>query len=84
MASTVKRVYLLGYNAAQAAGWGVIAFALVKTTTALGGDVDATRVLRAVTLLQLVQLMEVAHAAIGTHVERDKDGGVYVAAFLCL
>ena len=67
MAPAMKRVYLLGYNFAQALGWGVIAFALVAATTTLGGDVQATRVLRAVTLLQLAQLMEVAHAAIGTH-----------------
>ena len=65
--ATVKRVYLLGYNVAQAAGWGVVAFAMVKMMTqARRGDMPPTRVLRAVTLLQLVQLMEVVHAVVGT------------------
>lgn len=63
---SVKQVYLLGYNVAQAAGWGVIAFVLAASTTTFGADAQPMRVLRAVTMLQFAQLMEVAHAAFGT------------------
>eukprot|EP00793_Prasinoderma_coloniale_P004804 PRCOL_00000565-RA len=67
--SALATAYLVGYNAAAAAGWAYVLAAVVGYAAARGGELGGAHgesgAGDAVAALQLASLLEVAHAALG-------------------